>query len=382
MPCENSVLRSRRLCLFLPSLASGGVQRMFVHMARYFVEHEGLAVDLVLGEAKGPHLEEVRGDIRVIDLKASRLLKAVAPLAGYLTNERPGSLITGMPHSNIVALWARAQAGAPTRVVIGERNLPRQEVAGARGLAWKLIPFLARRYYGQADAIVAVSREAARGLASMAHLPPERITVIYNPVITEETLRRMGDDLRHPWFEAGAPPVILSVGRLAAQKDFPTLIRAFARVRARRAARLMILGEGDQRPVLEKLRDRLGITDDVALPGHISNPYPYYPRAAVFALSSTFEGFGNVVVEALAAGTPVVSTRCGGPVEILEGGKYGRLVPVEDDEALADAIESQLGRPTPPELLKERAAEFSVGRIAPRYLECVGMSPRETAMHA
>lgn len=362
------------LCIFLPSLDSGGVQRMFVQLARHFAQDHGIGVDLVLGEAKGPHLAEVPRAVRVVDLHAPRLTKAAKPLAEYLAERRPAALLTGMPHSNVVALWARRRAAAPTRVVISEHTLLAEAAARGRGMSWRLAPLLARRYYGRADAIVAVSEEAARQVASVARLPRDRITVIHNAVLTDETCRLMGEACEHPWFAAGAPPVVLSVGRLTPVKEFSTLLRAVARVRRRRPVRLMILGEGEQRPALEALRDELGMRDDAALPGHVSNPYPYFPRAAAFVMSSSVEGFGNALVEAMSAGTPVVSTRCGGPVEILDGGAYGPLVPVGDEQAMAAAIESILDRPTPPDLLKRRAAEFSVARVAPRYLQCLGLN--------
>ena len=365
---------TRRVCIFLPNLRPGGVERMFVQLARSFTETYGLAVDLVLCEARGPNLAEVPPSVRVIELKSPRLLKAVGPLARYLARERPAALLTGMPHPNVVALWARSRARADTRVVISEHSLLKDTAVRGRGLAWRVARLLARRYYGRADAIVAVSHEAARQVAAVTGLSPQRITVIHNAVVTDDVTEKMNADVRHPWLEPGGTPVVLSVGRLVAVKNFPTLIRAFARVRARRPLKLMILGEGDERPGLEALRDRLGLADDVALPGHVSNPFPYYARAAAFVMSSSIEGFGNALVEAMSAGTPVVSTRCGGPVEILDEGRYGLLVSVGNDEEMARAIESVLDHPVSPTLLKERAAEFSIARVAPQYLRCLGLA--------
>ncbi|MGE0681501.1 MAG: glycosyltransferase [Candidatus Binatia bacterium] len=174
----------------------------------------------------------------------------------------------------------------------------------------------------------------------------------------------------HPWFTPSSPPVILSVGRLAKQKDFPTLLRAFARVRATRRARLMILGEGRKRKHLECLIKTLGIADDVALPGFVLNPFPYMARAAVFVLSSAWEGLPGALVEAMACGCPVVSTNCpSGPAEILDEGTYGPLVPVGDETALARAILTVLGSSITTEKLRARAFQFSIDRVADRYLE-------------
>lgn len=378
MPPEERPTDAPRLCIFLPSLDSGGVQRMFVHMARYFAEQARLRVDLVLGEAKGPHLAEVPESVRVIDLKSRRHLLAARPLARYLAEARPAALLTGMPHSNVVAVWARARAGVDTRVVISEHNPLGETLASGAGLSWRVMPPLIRRYYPRADAIIAVSNEVAASVARAAARAERRVSVVPNPALTDECARRMREELEHPWFTDGAPPVVLSVGRLVDQKDFPTLVRAFARVRARRAARLLILGEGAQRGQIQALCDSLGLGGDVALPGHIDNPYPFYARSAVFALSSMFEGFGNVLVEAMAAGTSVVATRCGGPAEILADGKYGPLTPVGDDQALAEAIHSLLDHPTPPACLQKRAEEFKVSAIAPLYLQALGLArPQE-----
>jgi glycosyltransferase involved in cell wall biosynthesis len=236
---------------------------------------------------------------------------------------------------------------------------------------------LARRSYLTADAIVTVSHGVADDLALHAGIPRERITTIYNPVVTPDLLDKAQAPLDHPWFTPGAPPVVLGVGRLHAQKDFPTLLKAFARVRAKQEARLMILGEGKnarkntvQRTALTALAAQLGVAADVALPGFVDNPFAYMARAAVFALSSAWEGLPGVLIQAMACGCPVVSTDCpSGPAEILENGEYGSLVPVGDDLSLANAILSTLNAPPARDRLQARAAMFSVDRTADRYLE-------------
>lgn len=167
----------------------------------------------------------------------------------------------------------------------------------------------------------------------------------------------------------------MGVGRLVKQKDFSTLVRAFALVQQRCPVRLMILGDVDKRepsikPQLEALVRELGLENEVALPGFVENPYNYMAKADVFVLSSIYEGFGNVVAEALATGTSVVSTNCeSGPAEILENGKYGRLVPVGDAEALANGILATLSNPTDSEILQQRSQAFSVDRVVDQYLE-------------
>jgi glycosyltransferase involved in cell wall biosynthesis len=202
-------------------------------------------------------------------------------------------------------------------------------------------------------------------------LPRERVEVVYNPVITPAMLAQARQQPDHPWFGAGQPPVILGVGRLTRQKDFPTLIRAFAEVRRRRPARLIILGEGEDRPELEALIGELGLADHVALPGFRDNAMAYLAGSALFVLSSAWEGLPTVLIEALAAGARVVSTDCpSGPREILQDGRLGVLVPVGDAPALARAMANALDGPAstvPPDAL----TPFTLDAAVDNYLRLI-----------
>jgi glycosyltransferase involved in cell wall biosynthesis len=216
-----------------------------------------------------------------------------------------------------------------------------------------------------------VSVGVADDLAETIAFPRHRITVVYNPIVTAALIARSHETIAHPWLVPGAPPVILAVGRLTLPKDFPTLIRAFARLRAGRSARLVILGEGELRDELEALVAELGLTADVALPGFTDNPFSWMRRSALFVLSSAWEGLPTVLVEAMACGTPVVSTDCrSGPAEILEGGKWGRLAPVKDVEALAAAMATTLEETEHPDVA-QRALDFGVDRAVDGYLQAV-----------
>ena len=334
----HNVVDTERLTLFLPSLRGGGAERVMVNLARGFSER-GLKVDLVLARAEGPYMAEVPPDVRIVDLKARRVLASLPGLVRYLRREKPLALLSTLDHANIVALWAKSLAGSRTRVVVRVATTIASSSKNASNLRERLMPWLIRFFYSQADGIVAISKGVAQDLSRNIGIPAERINVIYNPAVTPELFERAKEPVEHPWFAPGEPPVILGVGRLTKAKDFPTLIRAFELVRRERPARLMILGEGEERPQLEALIKELGLQEDIALPGFVDNPYAYMARSRVFVLSSAWEGFGNVLVEAMACGCPVVSTDCpSGPAEILENGKYGPLVPVGDITALALAI--------------------------------------------
>jgi len=297
------------------------------------------------------------------------ILAAVPALADYLVRERPDALLSALSYSNLAALWARERAGVAVRVVISERNTLSVRSAHARGLQWRVLPKVEARWYPRADAILAVSEGVADDLARTARLARDRITVTYNPVDTAAVEAAAREPVAHEWLRPGELPIVLGVGKLKPQKGFDVLLRAFARVRAVRAARLVILGEGPQRRPLERLARELGLgSGDLALPGFVANPYAWMARSAVFALSSRWEGLPNALIEALACGCAVVSSDCpSGPAEILGAGRLGALVPVDDADALAAAIGRAL-TPSDPTARRARARDFAIERIAPRYL--------------
>lgn len=334
---------SDRVALFLPLLVGGGAERVILNLAHGFVE-KGLKVDFVLGKAKGPFLEQLPKEVRLIDLKSARVLTSLPGLVRYLRKERPRVLISALDHANIVALWAGRLAGVQTRVVVTLHNTVSEKMKKVSPCSrQKLYPLLFRKFLPGADTIVAVSNGVANDYAEVASIPVEKIKVIYNPVITSSLLEKASEPLDHPWFKPNEPPVILSVGRLTEQKNYAGLIEAFARLKEKHSARLLILGEGELRQSLEDQVSRLNLQQDVSLPGFVLNPYQYMRNSAVFALSSKWEGLPTVLIEALAVGAPVVSTNCkSGPEEILRGGSIGRLVPVGDIDALAEAIADSL----------------------------------------
>lgn len=331
-------MSQNRVALFVPTLCSGGVERVMLNLAGGLAGR-GFQVDLLAGRAEGELRSQVPAGVRLIDLGGKRVLATLPALVRYLRRERPTVLLSAMDHTNVVALWARKIARVPTRVVISAHCILSREARAGKLRRARVLPFFVRHFYPWADQVVAVSNGVAEDLVRVTGLARERIQVIYNPVITPEFRARAQARLDHPWFQAAAPPVVLAVGRLSVEKDHATLLRAFAQVRRLQPARLLILGEGKERAALEALAGSLGIREDFALPGYAENPLAYMARSAVFVLSSSFEAFGLVLVEAIAAGVPLVATDCeSGPREILEEGKHGRLVPVGDHEALAAAI--------------------------------------------
>ncbi len=308
--------------------------------------------------------------MRVIRLARRHALNSLFPLIGYLRREQPAALLAAKDRAGRVAILARALSGVHTRVVV---RLGTNLSAALRGEGWwrrwpRYLPM--RLIYRWADAVVAVSEGVALDTARITGLPEERIHVVHNPVITPALDRHAAAPCEHPWLRDPDRPVILAAGRLTPQKDFATLIRAFALVRAQRPCRLIILGEGRLRRPLEGLVGELGLGEDVDLPGFEPNPYPLMAAADLFVLSSAWEGSPNVLTEALALGTPVVATDCrSGPREILADGSIGPLVPVGDAPALSKAILRTLDHPPLPETLRNAAAEYGADASATRYLE-------------
>ena len=333
----------KRIAIFMPSLFGGGGQRSMVNLAHGMAE-SGYAVDLVLAQVEGPFLREVRDPVRIVDLKASRALTSLPALVRYLRSERPDAMLSVFGYVNIIATWAWRLAGVHTRLLLNEQNTVSFESGNASTFRGRLVPLLIKWFYPWADGIVVVSHGVRDDMAQLTKIPRDHITVIYNPsVVRAEVWEKAQAPLDHPWFKPDQPPVMIAVGRLQMQKDFPTLLDAFAKVRQNRPARLLILGEGRERPLLEEHIKKLGLESDVCLLGFVMNPYAYMARASLFVLSSRWEGLPTVLIEALCCGTMVVSTDCpSGPREILKDGQYGQLVPVGDVDALSHAIEIAL----------------------------------------
>ena len=356
-----------RIALFVPSLFGGGAERSMAQLASGMAER-GIATDLLLTRARGPYLSEVHQGVRLIDLKASRVSASVAPLVRYLRRERPVALLSTLNHANIAAIVATRIAGVRTRAIVRQANTFSMSMRGSSRSTAYLMPPLVRHLYPLADAIVAVTEGVATDLATRTRLPSDRIKVIPNPVITPDLMALAVKRPDHPWLADQAAPVILAVGRLTPQKDFITLVRAFELLRRRRPVRLIILGEGEERPRLERLAGELGVEQDVSLPGFVSNPFAYMSAASVFALTSAWEGLPGALIQALACGMQIVATDCGsGPRVIVANGRFGRLVPVGDVSAVAKALEMALTQPAgaaPPEAWRD----YTQDSVVERYL--------------
>ena len=347
----------------------GGAERVTLTLAGAMAD-AGKTVDLVLFDRGGQY--PIPEGVRPVFLDAPQVRRGVSTLAKFLRSTPPRALLSAMTHVNIATLLAVRLAGFRGRVVVVEHNTMSRKKEAAHRFAARTAYALAPLAYRNADVIAGVGDGVAADLEKVLHPRPGQVRALYNPVLDEAVVRRADEPVDDDWFAPGAPPVALGVGRLHAQKDFPTLIEAFARVLAKREARLLILGEGEERAALEAQIAKLGLAEHVRLPGFVGNPYAYYRRCGVFVLSSRMEGLPTVLIEAMACGAPIVSTDCeSGPHEILGGGKYGALVGVGDVAALEDAIEAALADPR--RCGPEATARYSVVTATQRYIEALGV---------
>ncbi len=336
-----------RIALFTKDFRGGGAERVMVNLARGLSDQSDIEVDMIVCKAAGPNLALVPSGVRVVDLKCRQMLTSLPSLVKYIAREKPVAILSALEHANVIAIAARSIAKSQSRMVISVHNCLSQDIVGSKNIKKRFeLPFI-RAFYPFADAIVAVSNGVADDLAELTRIKRADIDVIYNPVVSDALIQRSHESLDHPWFSEGQPPVVLNVGRLTYQKDQAMLIRAFSKLRRKHQARLLILGDGEERESLERLAKenglKIGNDGDLLLPGFVENPYKYMAKSAVFALSSRFEGLPTVLIEALACGSAVVSTDCpSGPSEILDGEKWGLLAPVGDDETFSEKLASAI----------------------------------------
>jgi glycosyltransferase involved in cell wall biosynthesis len=360
-------MSARLISIVLPDLSGGGAEHLCFRLAEEFVSRNH-RVDIVVLVRRGELIDHVPPGVRVVALNVRRIRQAILPIARYLRTERPDALLAAMFPLTVASLVASALARVPTRIVISEHtSLIRETAEASRAVRWLLRPSI-RWLYPRAHGVVAVSLGVARELATLGRLDPARIHVVANATasgrINNATSREVGEKWR-----ARGHARLIAVGSLKKVKDYPTMMRAVEMLRTDVPVRLLVLGEGGERAAIERLARELNLDDVVEMPGYVSDPRWFIMQADLLLLSSTLEGFGNVLVEALSCGTPVVSTDCPfGPREILADGRYGALVPVGDAVAFAAAIRATLEKPVDRASLIARAASFSVERAADEYL--------------
>jgi glycosyltransferase involved in cell wall biosynthesis len=358
---------SAKIALLLPDMRGGGAERVALQLIMDF-QSSGASIDLLLLQKRGELLERVPSGVRIIDLGAPRIRSALMPLIRYLRSEKPEGLLALMWPLTILAVLAFRISRSQTRLVLADHTTLSLHYGYFSGAIRRAMAASIRFLYPLAGARVAVSGGVADDLARLSGISRESISVVYNPVPAppqiNEAARAEADAA---W--GGPGKRLITIGNLKPEKKHTLLIRAFARVASETSAKLMILGEGAMRSELERLADELGLSRHVLLPGFAPDPWPLLSSADLFALSSDYEGYPLVLIEAMRCGVPVVSTDCeSGPREILDGGRYGALTPVGDEVALARALAEALEQPHDPERLRTRAEVISGSDTSQKYL--------------
>ncbi|MDB5969469.1 MAG: glycosyl transferase [Hydrocarboniphaga sp.] len=364
-----------RIALFMSTSGHSGVDRAIRHLAPALAGR-GYAVDLLKVRRHGPELAEIPPGVRVIDLGASSTYGALPALIRYLRRERPAVLLSDKDRVNRTALLARWLSGVSqrTRLVLSSGTTISVDLAHRGAFERWIQRWSMGNLYPLADQVIVTCKAVAADMAAYTGLARARIRAVFSPVVPASLFESRPPPPDHPWFAPGAPPVLVGVGELAPRKDFPTLIRAFAQLRRGRELRLMIVGKGRDHLRLQTLCDELGVSGDVEFVGFRRDVYAFMAHAAVFAMTSRWEGLGFVLIEALACGTPCVAVDCpSGPAEVLGQGRYGQLVPIGDAGRLAAAIGATLDDPPSPEQCRAAAKPYEIEQATNDYLRAMNL---------
>ena len=357
----------KKIAFFLPDLRCGGAEKVALLLANEFIQ-QGFYVDMVLSKAQGEFLSELNSQIRIVDLKADRIRHVFKPLLKYLKSEKPDVVLASMWPLTLLAVVAFKSAKLSGSIIVSDHTTFSQApLMQKKSMRW-FFKYSLSLVYPFANARVAVSNGVADDLSELGGLKRKSITVISNPVEINKDLCTEDEGYRK--WKSHSGKKIIAVGALKKEKDYPSLLKAFSLLLKKEDAYLTILGQGDLLTDLKALAVKLDITERVSFAGFSRKPSAWMASSDLLVLSSNCEGFGNVLIEAMSVGTPVVSTDCqSGPKEILENGKYGILVPVGDVSALSKAMYKSINDKHDRDALKNRAAEFSVDKIAKQYIE-------------
>lgn len=362
-------MEKKKVVFFIYELGAGGAARTIVNIANYIDQSIFEPIIVTLNYA-GSYEKYIQEKVRIVKLPTKRLRSAIIPFRNFIKEENPHIVFSTIPNYNTIAIISRILSGTKAKSVVREAAY----LGGSLPSNIKL--FLYGRLYRFAKSIVALSNGVKQNIMKRYFVPEGKIEVIYNPIDLQaieqeaETIDMPGE---HEQLFTDHRKTIVSAGRLVPEKDQETLIKAFAMVNEEIPSRLVILGEGELKSDLIALAKQLKVSKYVHFIGFQQNPYQYFHRADIFALSSTTEGFGHVLVEALATGTIVVSTDCKpGSTEILQEGKYGLISPVGDAIKMADNLRLALSMSDVDQAKlisagKERAQHFSAEKIVKQY---------------
>lgn len=368
-----------RICVVVARFSFTGVPLTQIRFARALAAR-GHDVDLVFGQVDPAARLPDRGGARLVVLDRATATGMLLPFCRYLRRAKPDVIFSSQDNLNGVVLLAAILTGSKAKISGSSRVNPFYTYSKRPFTRKWLFRQAMRAVMWRADALTCVSQGMVEEYRALFRDPPH--VAVYNLVDDPPSRARIGEPVDHPWFADNAAPIVVSAGTLSPRKGFADLIAAFARlVEEGRDVRLVIFGEGQSRGELEDQVRALGLEDRVSLPGQVANPLRYFARAEVFAMTSYFEGLGNVLIEAMMCGCSLVATDCpSGPAEILDFGRYGKVVPVGDVAALASAIAAQLDQPTDPDVLAEGVRRFGEDAVLARHFELLDLAGRESVV--
>ncbi len=361
---------TKKLVICIPSLRLGGAAKIALNLTEQYLEEEiDVTIILTDGNSKDLDFTSLPSGVNLIKLPAIKVHHFIRPfinvffLARYFRNLKPDAILAVRHDATAVSSMAWKLTLKKACFVIREIN-PITRTLNRNSIMISIL----KKAYGSATAVIANSNDVADALKSKNWLDAGKIYTIDNPVLTKGFFTKAQEPLVDTWIKASSSPLIITIGRLDKMKDQQTLIRAFALVRKNIDCRLMLIGDGPEAASLRRLVDSLGVSGSVKLPGALENPYPLLKHAEIFVLSSMYEGFGNVLVEALSLGKKIISTACpGGPAYILNHGEFGKLFPIGDYEQLAVEIGNALVTEIDTVPLIARSKDFSTEKIAKLY---------------
>jgi glycosyltransferase involved in cell wall biosynthesis len=362
---ENSLPKNKKHIAFYGFRGGpGGLSHVMLNLMNA-ISRAGWDVDILLHKTDIPELVNLDHAVSKVALGNRWAPARLLSLIKYLRAVQPVAILVNREPANRQATLAKLLSGSQVKLVV-RVGMAISSALERRGPVKRFLRSVALAFcYRRADLVIANAQRVADDIVDATGVSGERLRVLDNPTVSDEMFDQSMVPSGHPWLDSEGPPVILGVGRLVRQKDFKTLIGAFARVRQSRQCRLVIIGEGKDRDDLLAYAAQLGVAEDLYMPGFQANPFAFMKRAAVFALSSAWEGSPNVLIQAMALGTPSVSTDCpGGSHDILGEGRYGPLVPVGDDAALANGIVQCLDKPLGPQVLQTAVARFRADMCA------------------
>lgn len=367
-----------RVVVVLPSLSGGGAEKVALYLAGGFAD-KGHETILAIFDAQGALKDQVPPNVELVDFKVTSTVPAMKALRKLIKDRRPDAVNSHQDAVNLAATLVRILPGPNFQLVTTIHHGLSADYGPEAPEYMKKRFKMMQRFSRFADITVGVGPDIRSDAIRLLKVPEAKAVVIQNPVVTPNLGARLAELVDDPWFVPGAPPVVISVGRLHPTKGFTMLLRAWAEIEKRTNARLLILGEGPQREELEALAKELNLDPErFRMPGFVGNPYAYLGKSRLFAFTSVFEGMPLALIEALACGLTVVSTDCEyGPRTILRDGEYGRLVPVNDEEAFAEAAIAALNeppRPAPPDAW----APYLLGTAVEKYERVLFPQRKET----